>query len=65
MPEVTAGAQIESDGNPHKPLVAENFNAAGDITGTKPEMSVQEAVKADQTMTSGYCDPLEDAGIYG
>jgi len=28
-------------------------------------MSVQEAVKADQTMTSGYCDPLEDAGIYG
>jgi hypothetical protein len=29
-----------------------------------PEMSVQEAVKAEQTMTSGYCDPFEDAGIY-
>jgi hypothetical protein len=29
-----------------------------------PEMSVQEAVQAEQAVSTGYCDPLEDAGIY-
>ena len=35
MPDVIG---IESDGNPHQPLVAENFNKSGDIVGTKPEI---------------------------
>jgi predicted phage terminase large subunit-like protein len=29
-----------------------------------PDMSVQEAVKADQAVASDYSDPLEDAGLY-
>jgi hypothetical protein len=30
-----------------------------------PEMSVREAVQAEQSVSTGYCDPFEDAGIYG
>jgi phage terminase large subunit-like protein len=37
-----------------------SLNAALD----HPEMSVQEAVKAEQSVSSGYCDPLSDAGLY-
>jgi hypothetical protein len=29
-----------------------------------PDMSVQEAVQAEQTASGTYCDPFEDAGIY-
>jgi len=29
-----------------------------------PDLSVQEAVKSEQTMASGYRDPLEEAGLY-
>jgi hypothetical protein len=29
-----------------------------------PEMSVQEAVKSEQAVSTGYCDPFEDAGLY-
>jgi len=33
MSELTADAKIQSDGNPHQPLTAENFTDAGDIKG--------------------------------
>ncbi len=29
-----------------------------------PDMSVQEAVQAEQSASGSYCDPFEDAGIY-
>jgi phage terminase large subunit-like protein len=36
------------------------LNAALD----NPDLSVQEAVKSEQALTSGYVDPLADAGLY-
>jgi hypothetical protein len=55
MSELTAGAMIESDGNPHQPLVAENFNAAGDIKGTKPEI-----LSADLALVVGTAQAARD-----
>ena len=46
---------IESDGNPHQPLVAENFNAAGDIKGTKPEI-----LSADLALVVGSAQAARD-----
>ena len=53
MPEVAG--KIESDGNPHQPLTAENFNAAGDITGTKPEI-----LSADLALVVGTAQAARD-----
>jgi phage terminase large subunit-like protein len=30
-----------------------------------PDLSAREAVQAEQVMAAGYCDPFEEAGIYG
>ena len=57
MPELTAGAQIESDGNPHQPLTVENFTPAGDIKGTQGD---PKGLSADLALVVGTAQAARD-----
>jgi hypothetical protein len=46
---------IQSDGNPHQPLTAENFTPAGDIKGTKTEI-----LSADLALVVGTAQAARD-----
>ncbi len=51
----TADSKIQSDGNPHQPLTAENFTPAGDIKGTKTEF-----LSADLALVVGTAQAARD-----
>jgi|GEM_PF-5963926 hypothetical protein len=56
MPEVT-DAKIQSDGNAHKPLTAENFTPAGDIKGTQGD---PKGLSSDLALVVGSAQAARD-----
>ncbi len=57
MPELTDTARIESDGNAHAPLTAENFTPSGDIKGTPGD---PKGLSSDLALVVGTAQAARD-----